>query len=282
MSLLIIAPTKDPTPWTIALHQQDPTLAVQVWPHEGDRTQVEFALCWQQPPDIWRNYPNLRCISSLGAGVDHLLGDATLPPDVPVVRLIDPLLAQSMFEYICTAALNHLREFDRYQAQQATATWEPRSPRSISATTIGLMGLGALGCYAAPRLAAVGFNVVGWARSPKHLPGIHSYVGPSELSAFLARSQILVCLLPLTPATEGILNLDLFQQLPPAAYLINPARGAHLVEADLLTALAAGYLSGACLDVFHQEPLPADHPFWPHPALRVTPHCASLTDPASV
>ncbi len=282
MTLLIIAPDRDLSPWESALQVCAPELEVQIWPQTASTTEVTFALCWRQPADIWQQLPNLRCISSLGAGVDHLLQDPELPTDIPIVRLIDPLLAQSMFEYICAAAMGILRDFDIYLAQQSAACWRPQNLTVSQHYTVGIMGLGQLGAYTAERLAQIGFNVVGWSRSQKQLAGVETYAGNAQLPEFLRRANILVCLLPLTEQTRDILNRDFFEQLPRQAYLINVARGEHLVEADLLTAIDTGQIRGACLDVFRQEPLPPDHPFWRHPQIRVTPHCSSITNPASV
>lgn len=282
MTLLIVAPDRDLSPWAIALQACEPELEVKIWPQVSVKEMVTFALCWQQPTHIWSQLPNLRCISSLGAGVDHLLQDPALPGDIPVVRLVDPLLAQSMFEYIGAAAMGILRDLDVYQTQQAAACWQPQTLTLSHHCTLGIMGLGQLGTYAAQRLAKLGFNVVGWSRSPKQIAGVETYAGHPELAKFLQRSHILICLLPLTEQTRDILNRSLFAQLPRQAYLINVARGEHLVEADLLAAIEAGQIRGACLDVFRQEPLPPDHPFWSHPQIRVTPHCSSITNPASV
>ncbi|NEQ46115.1 MAG: glyoxylate/hydroxypyruvate reductase A [Leptolyngbya sp. SIOISBB] len=282
MTLLIIAPDRDLSPWTIALQACEPELAVKIWPQVPVKEDVTFALCWRQPADIWQQLPNLRCISSLGAGVDHLLQDPSLPADIPIVRLVDPFLAQSMFEYICAATMGILRDFDVYQTQQSATCWHPQNLSLSHHCTVGIMGLGQLGAYTAQRLAQMGFKVVGWARSQKQIEGIETYAGHAELVDFLKRSNILVCLLPLTEQTRNILDRSLLAKLPHQAYLINVARGEHLVDTDLLTAIDAGQLRGACLDVFRQEPLPSDHPFWLHPQIRVTPHCSSITNPVSV
>ena len=282
MTLTLIAPTRDCQPWAIALKAVAPDLDVQIWPHEPRPTDVEFALSWQHPAGVWQHYPHLRCVSSMGAGVDHLLADPTLPVHLPIVRLVDPLLAQAMFEYIGAAAMAHLRAFDQYQSQQVQHQWHPHPLQLSSAMTVGLMGLGQLGTYAAHKLKEIGFQVTGWSRTPKAIAEVNTFAGDAELSAFLAQTQILVCLLPLTRQTTGILYRTTFYQLPRKAYVINVARGEHLVEADLLATLDDGHLSGACLDVFRQDPLPEQHPFWSHPRIRVTPHCSSVTDPTSV
>ncbi|MDN4501035.1 glyoxylate/hydroxypyruvate reductase A [Alteromonadaceae bacterium BrNp21-10] len=282
MSLSIICTQKDPQPWRQALLDIDANLDIQIWPHEADKQQVEFALCWKHPQGVLAEYPNLKCISSMGAGIDHFLKDAHFPQHVDAVRLIDPLLAQSMFEYVATASLNHFRDFNFYAAQQASGHWQRQTPQLIQNTTVGILGLGELGSYCASKLTGLGFNVIGWSNSAKQIQGITNYVGKDGLSEFLSKTDILVCLLPLTSNTSSILNLSLFKQLRPNAYLINVARGEHLVEQDLITAIDEGILSGACLDVFQQEPLPTQHDFWQHPKISVTPHCSSVTQAFSV
>lgn len=282
MTLSIISTNKDPEPWVAALKAQDPTLDIRIWPDDGPEAEVEFALCWNPPEGVFAAYPNLRCICSMGAGVDRLLSDPDFPRAVPVTRIVDPDLAQSMFEYVAAAALFYFRDFDVYQRQQAQSDWAPQSPRAIGATTIGLMGLGQLGAYAATRFASLGFHVTGWSRSPRSVGGVTTYAGPAQLDAFLSRTDILICLLPLTDETRGILNLANLRKLPAGACLVNVARGEHVVDDDLLAALDEGHLRGAYLDVFRDEPLPRTHPFWQHDRIRLTPHCSSLTNPVSV
>ncbi|UZE96893.1 2-hydroxyacid dehydrogenase [Alkalimarinus alittae] len=282
MTISIICTNKDPKPWVEALEELDPTLDIQVWPSERNKADVEFVLCWNHPEGVLANYPNLRCICSMGAGIDHLLNDVYLPKDLPILRIVDPLLAQSMFEYICAAVMCHYRGFDLYNAQQGESNWFPQPPKSISQTTIGMMGLGHIGEYTANRFSEFGFNVIGWSRTQKNIKGVRSYTGEVQLDEFLSHANILICLLPLTNETRDILNLKNFNKLPTGAYLVNVARGEHLVEEDLITALNEGQLRGACLDVFREEPLIKNHLFWQHDKIFVTPHCASITDPISV
>lgn len=281
MSLAIICPHRDMRDWVAALHSHDPDLDIQVWPHIRAPEQVVFALCWNQPADALGQLPNLRAISSLGAGADHLVGRADLPADVPLVRIVDDRLRQSMAEYVMFGVLAHLRHMWHYHREQEKRAWQIMPPRREEETRIGIMGCGELGGYVAGKLAAFGFRVHCWARSRKTTAVVPVYTGREELKDFLHRANILVCLLPLTAATENILNARLFRCLPPGAFLINAARGAHLVEADLLAALDSGQLAGALLDVFRQEPLASDHPFWTHSKIMVTPHAASVTDPWS-
>ena len=281
MSIAIISPGHDRSAWIHALQTHQPDLEVQIWPQIGAPERVELALCWNQPPGSLNHLPNLKLISSFGAGVDHLLNDPHVPAGVPIVRLVDPNLRQSMAEYVQLAALGHFRRFKDYCSQQEIKTWQPLSIPSISEVNVGIMGCGDIGRFVGGKLASIGFRVHGWSRTPQQLDHIVTYSGEKELAKFLGYSNILVCLLPLTAATENILNSKLFDQLPPGAYLINVGRGAHLVEADLLKALTSGQLSGALLDVFRQEPLPTEHPFWQHHNIQITPHIASITNPAS-
>ena len=282
MTLSIICTDRDPIPWVTALQEIDPSLSIHVWPDERQWDEVTFALCWKHPAGVLQSYPNLQCISSMGAGVDHLLNDALLPQHLPVVRLVDPGLAQSMFEYLCTAVMYYFREFDAYHTYHSQALWHQRPPKMMAQTTIGVMGLGQLGGYVAQKLAQMGFNVVGWSRTEKAIANVTTYAGKAALPPFLHQTHILICLLPLTAQTGNILNAELFRQLPQGAYLINVARGEHMVEEDLLIALADGQLQGACLDVFRTEPLPPEHPFWSNSKIILTPHCSSITNPRSV
>ena len=282
MAMLFIAPKLKASSWVEHLKRQDPDLDLRVWPDDGPPERVEFILSWKHPLGAFRKYPNLKCIASLGFGVDHILRDPDLPPGVPVTRLVDAAMTRAMSEYVLAAALNHTRHFIHFIRDQARGVWQARVPLHPSAVRVGIMGMGTLGRDAAGTLLSQGFPVAGWSRTPKQIEGVTSFAGPEGLDEFLARSDILVCLLPLTPATRNILDRRLFSRLPAGAYLINAARGDHLVEEDLIAATDSGRLSGACLDVFRTEPLPADHPFWGHPRIVVTPHIASLTYPGAV
>ena len=184
MTIIIICPDKDLQPWISALKAINSSLDIQIWPNEKQKNDIEFALCWKHPEGVLQDYPNLRCISSTGAGVDHLLNDPFLPKNISIVRLVDPLLTQSMFEYICTAVMYYFREFNIYQTQQIQSHWQQNLPKSIAKTTIGIMGLGQLGGYSAKKLSHMGFRVLGWSRSPKSIAGIESYVGEKQLSQF--------------------------------------------------------------------------------------------------
>jgi len=202
-------------------------------------------------------------------------------PDVPIARMVDPSLSRTMSEYVLLAVLRHHREFDRFEREQRACRWAYSFPPQAADRPIGIMGLGELGSHVAGQLVAQGFPVLGWSRTAKALAGITSYAGRGELHAFLHRSAILVCLLPLTAETHGILDAETFAGLPHGAFVINVARGDHLVEADLLAALDSGHLAGATLDVFRTEPLPPEDPLWRHPKVLVTPHVASYSLPVT-
>jgi glyoxylate/hydroxypyruvate reductase A len=267
--------------WRAALAALVPELTFLPWQDVADPAAVDVALCWL-PPEGWlASFPNLKLTHSLGAGVDHVLGDKRYPAHVPLVRLVDPLMTRAMTEYVTFQVLRlHLRE-PTFRRQQSQRQWIPHFPPQASERKVGILGQGELGAASAAALVALGFDVAGWSRTPKQLPGVACFSGAAEFGAFLARSEILVCLLPLTSATEGILSAAAFDRMPRGAGIINVGRGRHLVEADLLAALDSGQLSEAVLDVFPKEPLAPEHPFWMHERIVVTPHVAALTNPAT-
>ncbi|MEE8279610.1 MAG: glyoxylate/hydroxypyruvate reductase A [Alphaproteobacteria bacterium] len=267
--------------WQGELARLLPDQDVRPWPEVGAPEEIEFAIVWAPEPGELECYPNLRAIFSLGAGVDNILSDPDLPAGVPVVRLVDPELTRQMSEYVVLNVLRHHRDFPAYEHFQRKGQWRRLPAPEAAATGVGFMGLGVLGSDAARKLRPFGFRLMGWTRRPRRLKGVRCLHGPEGRNPFLARSDILVCLLPLTPATRGILNAETFAALPQGAAVINCARGAHLVERDLLEALDSGHLSGATLDVFDTEPLPEGHPFWGHPKITVTPHIAGVTLPHS-
>ncbi len=267
--------------WRDALRAAVPDLEVRPWDAPGDPADIEFALVWLPPHGALRQFPNLRAILNLGAGVDALLKDPALPEGVPVVRMVDDDLATCMAEYVLLHVLCYHRDQPTLDAQQRAHEWRMIASPAAMHRRVGILGLGAMGGEAARLLVGAGFDVAGWSRRPKDLPGVQSFHGEDGRAAFLARSEILVCLLPLTPETDGILDRDLFHALPKGAYLINAGRGGHQVEDDVLAALDAGQLAGATLDVFREEPLPATSAFWDHPKVTVTPHNASITNPHS-
>lgn len=268
-------------PWRAELRKQFPDLEVRIWPAVGDPRDIDVAIVWKPQSGLLASLPKLRLIASLGAGVDHLFVDPELPRHVPIVRLVDPYMTEAMSEYVLTQVLRLHRQDLAYLTQQRAGVWREHPQPNAAERRVGILGLGTLGRDAARKLAVMGFQVAGWSRREKRLPGIESFHGEGGLEALARRSEILVCLLPLTPDTEGILDRRLFARMPRGGAIVNPARGGHLVEADLIAALDGGQLSAAVLDVFREEPLPADHRFWSHPRIIVTPHVAAATNPAT-
>ena len=267
--------------WRAHLQDLLPEIECRLWDDPGDPAEIEYAVVWRPPAGGLKRFANLRCIVSIGAGIDHVLADPELPGGVPIIRTTGHDLTQRMREYVCLHVLRLHRRLPEIEAAQRTREWHQLINPPAPQRRVGVMGLGNLGADCARTLGLVGFDVAGWARRPREIDGVTTFAGGDGLAPFLARSEILVCLLPLTPATTGILNAELFAQLPEGACVVNAARGEHLVEADLLAALESGQVGWATLDVFHEEPLPAAHPFWDHPRVLVTPHVASLIDPVA-
>ena len=245
----------------------------------GDKADIEIALAWKPPSGLIASFPNVRLIVSLGMGVDHLLADDRLPTGVPIVRIMDDGLVGQMSEYAIYWALRHHRDIDKYAASQRARQWKPEDFVDTIHRRIGILGLGTIGQDTAAKFAALGFPTAGWSRSHKTLPGIETFHGTDGLARLLARSDILIDVLPLTRDTRGLLDAKAFAALPKSAYFINMARGGHVVDEALLAALDSGHLAGATLDVFNVEPLPADHAYWSHPKVHVTPHIAGATNP---
>lgn len=265
--------------WRRAMAAARPGLDSVLWPYQGDPAAIDYALVWRPPRGELAGYPNLKAIFSIGAGIDHLQSDPELPRHLPVARMLDPALTAGMSEFVVLAVLHHHRAMGEYARQQRERVWQALPQVLAARRRIGLLGLGALGQGAAARLLPFGFPVSGWSREPKQVAGVTCRHGEAGLHAVLAESDILVCLLPLTAATAGILNAETFARMPRGAALVNVARGGHLVEDALIAALDSGHLSGATLDVFHSEPLPPEHPFWAHPKIVLTPHAAAATLP---
>jgi glyoxylate/hydroxypyruvate reductase len=281
MALLFRSTVDSAARWRTQLTKLAQELDIRVWPEIGDPADIDYALVWRPDPGFLASLPNLKLILSLGAGVDHLLGDPQLPSSVPIVRLVDPHMTDAMSEYVVLQVLRlHRHDLD-YRAQQEAKVWRELDQKNAIERRVGILGFGELGQDAARKLKALGFDVAAWSRSEKTVAGIKSYAGAAGLTPLLARSEILVCLLPLTAETAGILDARNLGSLPRGAAIVNAARGAHLVEDDLIAALASGQISAAVLDVFHDEPLPADHAFWHHPRVVVTPHVAAFTNPAT-
>lgn len=282
MAILFYSLSDSQPDWTGAIAKVMPDEELRVWPDIGPQDEIEFAIVWKPPPGLLASLPNLKGILSLGAGIDHLVSDPELPRHLPLVRLIDPLLTAQMSEYVAMNVLRHHRLMPDYARQQAERVWKPLLPPPLAAERrVGVMGLGVLGQDALAKLAPFGFRLRGWARSRHDIPGVETFHGEAGLPPFLAGCDILVCLLPLSDATRGILTAGRLAVLPRGASLINAARGGHLIAADLIAALDSGQLSEATLDVFDPEPLPLDHPLWSHPRVTITPHAAGWTIPDS-
>jgi glyoxylate/hydroxypyruvate reductase A len=266
--------------WQALFAEHAPDIEWRAWPDIGNPEEVEYLAAWRAPDDLEQVLPNLKVLFALSAGVDQL-DLSRLPPELPVVRLLDPGITRGMCEYASWAVLSLHRDMLRYRQQQVARCWQAHLLQPAGNRRVGLMGLGTQAQQILATLAPLGFALSGWARSTHQIAGVDCYAGQSQLPAFLSQCDILLCVLPLTEQTQGILDRQLFAQLPRGAALINMGRGAHLVEEDLLEALDSGQLSGAVLDVLHEEPAPADHPFWDHPQVVLTPHIAAMTQPAS-
>lgn len=246
-----------------------------------DVSRFRYLMLWRPVPGLIGAMPHLKAIFSFGAGVERHLANPDIPREIPIVRMVEPGLTDGMALYVLWQVLRHHRRFWELEASARDHVWAPHWYPAAWDRKVGILGLGNLGQAAARLLLPFDFALRGWSQSRKEIAGVESFAGRHELPAFLDGLDILVCLLPLTPETEGILNAGLFAKLAPGACLINAGRGGHLVEADLVPALESGRLAAASLDVFGTEPLPADHPFWAHPRIYVTPHNASDTDPVT-
>ncbi|WP_273566789.1 2-hydroxyacid dehydrogenase [Maribacter halichondriae] len=282
MAIVIIRQDGKIPMWQQALKSKAKDVAVYSYLEEHSKDEITMALVWKHPKGELSKYPNLKCIASSGAGVDFIFEDENRPKNLPITRVVDVMLAKDMSEHVIAAIFSYLKNLGQYRIDQVNKNWKPKDYHRISDFTVGILGLGALGSVLANDLVRFGFHAQGWSNSKKRLEGVTSFVDEEQLSDFLSTSEILVCLLPLTDATFGILNVELFRKLPQGAYIINVARGGHVVDADLIEYIDNGHLSGACLDVFHQEPLPIDHPFWEHDKIHMTPHYASVSDTNSV
>ena len=281
MALLMKTDTDRGPWWRAEFAKTLPDLEFRIYPATGKIEEIEYALVWKPPHGLLKSLPSLRAIFSLGAGVDHVFADPQLPEGVPIVRLVDPQLTRQMTEYAVLHTLRFHRQAPGYEAQQRERVWRELPQKQTAERRIGVMGLGEIGGAVARALVGFGFEVAGWTRSPKAIDGVENYAGRTRLAAFLARSDILICVLPLTSDTTDILDARAFAAMPRGAFVINIGRGRQLVETDLLAAFMSGQIAGAALDVFRTEPLPADSPLWSHPAVTVTPHVAAMTDPRS-
>ena len=274
MNITICFAGLPPEPWVQAVQQAFPGATVSAW--TPGAAPADHAIVWAPPQQFIDEQKGLQTLFNIGAGVDALL-QLKLPPSLKVVRLDDAGMSVQMAEFVCHAVIRHFREFDGYDADTQAGKWSYRKPRSRADFAVGVMGLGVLGERVAKALQLFDFPVNGYSRSAKDLRGIRCFSGAQGLSDFLQATRVLVNLMPLTPETENILNQTTLSQLQKGGYVINVARGKHLVEEDLIHLIDSGHLAGATLDVFRTEPLPADHPFWQHPKITVTPHTSART-----
>ena len=263
-----------PEPWLQGLRAALPDAEVEVW--QAGAPAADHAVVWAPPQQFFDEQAQLKGVFNIGAGVDALL-KLKLPPKATLVRLDDAGMSVQMAEYVCHAVIRYFREFDGYRADVRAGRWSYRKPGERCEFPVGVMGLGVLGERVAKALIQFEFPVLGWSRSAKAIEGVRSFAGDAQFRDFLKASKVLVNLLPLTPQTDRIMRLDTLSQLQSGGYVINVARGAHLVDDDLITLIDSGHLAGATLDVFRTEPLPAEHPFWRHPKITITPHTSART-----
>ena len=265
--------------WRREVGARVPDLDFRVWPEMGDPDDIEFVLLFRAEPRMFAPMRNLKAVLATGAGIDGILAEPTLPRGVPMARIVDPWMTTAMGQWIVHAVLHHSRHMETYAEQQRRREWNELEEWTDAAPRVGILGCGEIGGFAGRALAGLGFDVAGWTRTPRDLGPIRSYAGSGRLPEFLGQSEFLICVLPLTPATEGILNRETLSLLPRGAYVVNAARGRHLVAPDLIAAIDSGHLSGAFLDVTEPEPLPPDDPLWHHPKVIITPHVAGVTNP---
>jgi glyoxylate/hydroxypyruvate reductase len=288
MAFLIVASARANL-FAASARAQNPELDLRIAPELGCGADIDYALVWNPPHGLLRTLPNLKLIVSVGAGVDGILSDPELP-DVPIVRYVDPDLTQRMVEYVVLHVLYHHRRMSEFRELQGQRHWEYLPEPAAHAVRVGIMGLGVLGAAASKVLGGLGYQLRGWSRSRKHLAGVVCFAGTAELETFLAATDILVVLLPLTPETHGIINRRLLRGLGrqggagrlPGPVLINAGRGGLQVDADIVAALGAAELYAASLDVFETEPLPQASPLWSHPRVVITPHNAAESVPAAI
>lgn len=280
-TLLFVSEQDPPDLWIPALRQELPEVEVRLYPDIGDPADIDYTLVYWPPKGLHASLPNLKMIHSVAAGVDHILADPELPPDVPIVRMVDDYLRDMMSEYAVYAVLHFHRDFPIYRERQLNNEWKRGWPLYTPETDVGVLGLGAIGADVAKKIGQLGFRMHGWSRTPKKVGGVSCYSGDDGLTEMLGQCRYVVCVLPLTEETRGIVNRHTLAAMPEGSYLINIARGGHVVDQDLLSALDSEHIAGAFLDVFEPEPLPADHPYWQHPRVWVTPHVAGELVPRS-
>jgi glyoxylate/hydroxypyruvate reductase A len=265
--------------WKKILAQRAPDLGFHIWPDTGDPAEVRYLVAWDIPENVRTLFPNLQMIFATGAGVDHI-DFSRIPADIPVIRMVEPGISAGMVEYVVMSVLGAHRHLIDYISQQRDGKWRELRVLSAGQRSVGIMGTGVLGMRVIEALALFRFKLRAWSRTSRSLGDeVTAFAGAGQLADFLGGCDILVCLLPLTSETRGILNAACFAAMPPGAIVINASRGGNLVEADLIAGLDSGHLSGAILDVTEREPLPVGHPFWTHRRILLTPHIATMTQP---
>ncbi len=267
-------------PWISGFKAALPQAEVVVWNEGAPTAPCDYAVLWSPTAAMLPDLQHVKAIFLTGAGVDAILKFGDVLPPVPIIRLGDAGMAIQMVEYVAHSVLRYFRRFDEYEKQARRGQWQPLPQHQKEDFAVGVMGMGVLGTRVLASLAAFGFPVRGWSRSPREMQGVSCFSGLENLDEFLRGTRVLVCMLPLTPATANLLDRARLSQLPEGAYLINVARGAHVAEPDLLALIRSGRIAGATLDVFRNEPLPGPHPFWDEPRITLTPHIAALTLPA--
>lgn len=281
MALLFYSQFDDPAEWSGHLRRLMPDLDVRVWPDVGDPAKIEAALVWKAPPGELARYPNLKLIVNLGAGVDAIVADRTIPAHIPIARIADPEMSRMMAQFVLLAVLRHHRNLVAFERAQRERRWHYIHPRETRETTVGIMGLGHLGAVAAAELVRQGFTVRGWSRTAKAVDGVATFHGPGQLDAFLDGVGVLVVMLPYTKETDGIVGKAVFDRLPQGACFVSVGRGKTVDEDALVAALRSGRVAEATLDVFREEPLRQDHPLYGFDQILVTPHLASVAIPRS-
>jgi glyoxylate/hydroxypyruvate reductase A len=278
MRILLHRPDGKTEPWIKDFAKYLPDAEIEIW-HAGEKNRpCDYAVVWAPPEAMLPDLANVKAVFVTGAGVDALLkhGEA-LPRHVPLIRLGDAGMAIQMAEYVTHSVLRYFRRFDEYEAQARAGQWSPLPQYHKEDFSIGVLGMGMLGSRVLEMLAPFGFPLRGWSRTEKAMPGVQCFHGAQGLDTFLRGTRVLVCMLPLTPDTSNLIDRTNMSKLPQGAYLINVARGAHLAEPDLLNLIKSGHIAAATLDVFRNEPLPAQHPFWQEPRISITPHISALT-----
>lgn len=278
MSIILIFNNKDTAPWAKKIRELFPSKEVEVYPHVKDKSKINYALCWKPTKGILSEFPNLKFIQSTGAAIDHITNTQTISEGVLLSRMVDHRLTTDMFEFTLTATLNYLKNLTDYQNKSKQVIWEPLAYKSMPDITVAILGLGKIGSYVASQFSQLGCKVRGWSRSEKQIKNVDTYHGLQGLRSTLIKADVLVNILPVTSETENILNKVNLSLLNKNSCLINIGRGEHLVEQDLLELFESNHINQAFLDVFREEPLPKDHPFWNHDKIVITPHIAAITN----